>query len=231
MVQHVLEHLWELRGTLRDARAILKHDGAGYFEVPNGLATFSGHAVWDLTYEHVSYFSPLSFKEALSRSRFAVSRLATSFGEQYLQAQVLTAEASGAVHSASTDATPFDARQLSRDFRDVLTDVLAAWRDRMARITAAGGRAVLWGAGAKAVSFLNMLAIGADQIEYVVDINPRKAGRFTPGTGQKVISPDQLVEHRPDMVLVMNPQYVAEIQAMLALLGHRCELIAVTSSA
>jgi hypothetical protein len=45
---------------------------------------------------------------------------------------------------------------------------------------------VLWGAGTKAVGFLNMLDIfSGDGIKYVVDVNPRKSGRFVPRTARK----------------------------------------------
>jgi hypothetical protein len=34
-------------------------------------------------------------------------------------------------------------------------------------------------------------------IEYVVDINPRKAGRSVPGTAQKIVPPEYLRDYRP----------------------------------
>ncbi len=85
---------------------------------------------------------------------------------------------------------------------------------------------VLWGAGTKAVSFLNMLEIGADDgIEHVVDINPRKTGRYLPGTAQKIISPEGLSDCRPDVVVVMNPEYAPEIRSMVESMGLGCELV------
>jgi len=90
--QHVLEHLEELDLALREARACLKHGGIGYFQVPNGLTTFRDLNIWDLIYEHVSYFSPASLQRALLKAGFSVLRLEASFGGQYLDADVIAGE-------------------------------------------------------------------------------------------------------------------------------------------
>ena len=59
-----------------------------------------------------------------------------------------------------------------------------------------GIKPVVWGAGSKGVTFLNVLkSDGA--IDYLVDINPYKQGLYVPGTGQQVVSPDMLAEIWP----------------------------------
>ena len=68
----------------------------------------------------------------------------------------------------------------------------------------------MWGAGSKGVTFLN--AVRDEGIEYVIDLNSHKHGRYIPGTGQRVVPPAFLQEYRPDVVLVMNPIYHNEIQ-------------------
>ena len=85
--QHVLEHLPHVGAALREARSALKETGAVYFEVPNGATRLKRRLVWDVAYEHVSYFFPTSLQRALNDAGFTVSRLQTAFGEQYLQAE------------------------------------------------------------------------------------------------------------------------------------------------
>ena len=82
----------------------------------------------------------------------------------------------------------------------------------------AGQRVVVWGGGAKGVTFLNTLKT-QDQIEYVVDINPRKQGRYVPGTGQQIVPPEFLRDYQPDVVIVMNPIYKSEIEQIIKGLG------------
>ena len=55
----------------------------------------------------------------------------------------------------------------------------------------------------------------AGVIDYVIDINPHKQGRYVPGTGQKVISPRELAAIRPQIVIAMNPLYTVEIERMI----------------
>ena len=52
--------------------------------------------------------------------------------------------------------------------------------------------------------FLNTVTDGAE-IEFVVDLTPRKQGMYVPGTGQLVVSPEQIREFRPDVVLCPHP--------------------------
>jgi hypothetical protein len=101
------------------------------------------------------------------------------------------------------------------------------WRREIVARRAAGRRVVLWGGGSKAVSFLTTLGLTLDDIEYVVDINPRKAGTFLAGAGQETVVPAFLSGYRPDTVIIMNPIYRLEISESLAAMGLAPELLAV----
>jgi hypothetical protein len=79
---------------------------------------------------------------------------------------------------------------------------------------------VLWGGGSKAVAFLTTLGV-RDEIQYAVDINPRRHGTFIAGTGQQIVAPGFLKEYRPDVVLIMSPIYLPEITNELEALGVR----------
>jgi hypothetical protein len=76
---------------------------------------------------------------------------------------------------------------------------------------------VIWGAGSKGVSFLD--AQRPCPIRHAVDINPRKAGRFLPGSGAEVVPPEFLASYQPDRVILMNAIYRNEVSARLAELG------------
>lgn len=78
---------------------------------------------------------------------------------------------------------------------------------------------VIWGAGARAVALLNLLKIQPNEMQYVVDINPKKWGAFVPGTGQEIVGPHLLLQYRPEIILVMNPQYIHEINRIVTNTG------------
>jgi hypothetical protein len=89
-----------------------------------------------------------------------------------------------------------------------------------------GKKVVLWGSGSKAVSYLTTLGV-TDQLQYVVDINPHKHGKFLAGSGHEIVSPEFLVEYQPDAVIVMNPIYLEEIRSDMRRMGLEPETWAV----
>jgi hypothetical protein len=69
------------------------------------------------------------------------------------------------------------------------------------------------------VSFLNLVDQGGDAIRHVIDVNPRKAGKYVAGAGQQIVAPEALKSINPDLVLLMNPIYSGEVRRQLADLG------------
>ena len=77
----------------------------------------------------------------------------------------------------------------------------------------------------KGVTFLNTLNITPQQIEYVVDLNPRKHQQYIAGAGQEIIGPESLISLQPRDVIVMNPVYRQEIQKTLFEMGVQAEIL------
>jgi hypothetical protein len=81
---------------------------------------------------------------------------------------------------------------------------------------AAGKRVVGYGAPGKGNTLLNYCGIRSDLLEYTVDRNPYKHGRFTPGTRIPIHEPERIADDRPDVVLVLPWNLEAEIAAQLS---------------
>ena len=183
-----------------------------FFEVPNALWTIREGGVWDVIYEHCGYFTPSSLTYVFSANGFAVERISTVFGGQFL---TLEGHPSNRPDVAST--TPPTTEEIGRDvdgFAATYADTIARWSGWISERRAAGMQGVVWGVGSKGVSFLN--AVDAEiVIDRAVDINPRKHGMFVAGAGQQIVGPEALRTQRPDFALVMNPNYLDEIAAEL----------------
>ena len=52
-----------------------------------------------------------------------------------------------------------------------------------------------------------------------MDVNPSKHGMFMPGTGHEIVPPERLVALAPDLVIVLNPAYAAEIARDIQAMG------------
>jgi SAM-dependent methyltransferase len=72
-----------------------------------------------------------------------------------------------------------------------------------------------YGAPGKGNTLLNYCGIRTDFIQYTVDRNPYKHGRFLPGTHIPIYSPERLALTRPDYILIMPWNLRDEISAQL----------------
>jgi hypothetical protein len=74
----------------------------------------------------------------------------------------------------------------------------------------------IWGIGGRSIHFLSNYGIDSGTIQYAVDLDPRKQGKFVPRTGQKVVSPQDCVRAHPNAVVVLNERYVGEIAKLFS---------------
>ena len=227
LCRHTLEHIGPTKQFVSTIRRVIgdRRDVVVLFELPDVVRVLREGAFWDIYYEHCSYFGPGSLARLFRSCDFDVAELERDYGDQYL---LLGAKP---VDGPTKPRLPLenDSEQMAADvaaFRTNVANSMDRWRSTVLDRANRGQRVVLWGALSKAVSFLTTLGLG-NSIEYVVDINTYRQGKFMPGTGQKVVAPDFLVEYRPNLVVAMNPVYLGEIRRELDRLSVRCELTAV----
>lgn len=214
--QHVLEHLMDpvsllqqLAGCIREAE-----HGAVYSEVPNGELMLDSCALWDLIYEHCSYFTPLSLTCAAGKAGLSEHHIEAIYDRQFLSLDSLTCEPISDLPEASkVDQMVEKAIEFGNTARsriELARDELESYRKQ--------GPVVLWGAGSKGMTYMNL--VSADGlIDTVVDVNPRKAGCGVPGVDAVIGMPDIVLDVMPKTVLVSNPVYVSEIESTLDDLG------------
>ena len=233
--RHVLEHIPDPDTFIAQVRrAVGRQHAVVFFEVPNSLWTLRRGGIWDVIYEHCSFFSPYSLAHLFRRHGFDVLAVNEVFGGQFVTIEVVPAEAgeqesggAGEQPSATASFSPADLAALTADAHTFAANFQAKrdeWGERLRALAATGRHGVVWGAGSKGVTFLNAMAAG-DEIAAVVDINPRKQGKYVAGTGQRIIAPAELAELRPDFVIIMNANYREEIGRMLAEVGVDAQIM------
>jgi hypothetical protein len=225
--RHVLEHIRSPQEFVRTIRRTIgnRPGTVVFFEVPNVMFTLKDLGIWDLIYEHCSYFSSHSLAYLFDSCGFETQRLSEAFEGQFLCIDTLPIQA-----TSKFDGT---GRRLSDNMADHVSAFsgcyykkVEEWNQRLGRARNNGLKTVVWGAGSKGVTFLNTLQ-DQSQIKYIVDINPHKQGMHVAGTGQEIVSPEFLQKHNPDIVVSMNPIYLEEVRAYLEGMNVSSELIPV----
>jgi hypothetical protein len=210
-----LEHIGPTHQFLESVRSVAhREDSVVFFQIPDVTRILKEKAFWDIYYEHCSYFGPTSLKHLFTATGFAVRRIWTGYDGQYLMILTSPTEHGSDVITGDTDSIA-TVIGLCDSFAVAAGRNRAAWLSRLRGWSAAGQRTVLWGSGSKAVAFLTTLGM-QDEVEHAVDINPYRADKFLPGTGQRIVAPTFLREYRPDNVIIMNPIYRREVEQELA---------------
>jgi 2-polyprenyl-3-methyl-5-hydroxy-6-metoxy-1,4-benzoquinol methylase len=208
-----LEHISEPHKFVSLVRRVIGDNSKTivFIQVPDVVRILKECAFEDIYYEHCSYFSPGSLARLFRKCNFEILDLQTVYNGQYI---VLEAKPSGAEvvekvmlpQEENIESITSNVVEFQRNY----PQTIKPWVE----IIQSGKKIVLWGSGSKGVSFLTRLNVYGE-IQYVVDINPYRQGTYMAGTGQRVVSPDFLMEYRPDIVIIMNPVYLDEIQTKI----------------
>lgn len=198
VLRHVLEHIPDPQQFLRAIAAANGGSGRIYIEVPCLDWIMRKRAWFDVFYEHVNYFRLPDFLRLFT----TVHEAGHLFGGQYLYAVAELASLRDAAQGSAPEAVAFP--------DDFLREL-----HRHGAASPAAHRAI-WGAAAKGVMFSHHLAAQGVALDFAIDINPAKQGKFLAGTGLPVLSPAQGLARLQDGddVFVMNSNYIAEIRAL-----------------
>jgi SAM-dependent methyltransferase len=225
--RHTLEHISDTAAFMQTVRRALgdKTRTIVFFELPDVERVLRECAFWDIYYEHCSYFSLGSLARLFRRCGFDVTDLAKEYDGQYL---LIEARPTNGNHGPTLqeEETVEELSKAVAQFQNNYEETVRRWKRKIQMIRERGQRGVIWGSSSKCVAFLNTIGI-QDEIEFIVDINPYRQGKYLPGSGKLIVAPNFLKEYRPDVVIAMNPIYLDEIRSDLNSLGLHTELTAV----
>lgn len=221
LANNVMAHVPDLPGFVQAMAAMLADDGVLQVENP-GVRWLIEHAEFDTVYhEHYCYFSCT-----------AVRALVRAQGLELNDVELFPDLQGGTLRwtcSRSPQVSARAQRHLDEEVALGLTGPepylafgarVTAVQDELRRLLTdlkAGGASIAaYGAAAKGATLLNSTGIGTDLLDFVVDRNPHKQGRWLPGAGLPILPPEALLEQRPDYVLILAWNYAAEVRAQQA---------------
>jgi hypothetical protein len=196
IMRHTLEHIPDPFSFIHTIAKANNYKGYLFVEVPTFDWIINKKAYWDIFFEHCNYFTEQSlgcmFDEAV---------VSNFFGGQYIYLWADLGKLRKTI--LQQKFIPFN----NHGFREKMKE--------HEMFLKAKSPVVIWGAGAKGSTFLNLMDKDRKRISYVVDINPLKQNRFIAGTGHPVYSPEQLKQEYPGTIIIMNENYREEIIKMI----------------
>ena len=223
---NVYAHIPDVLGFTKGLRALVADDGWVSIEVQHLLTLIEKNQYDTIYHEHFQYYTVESARRALATGGLTVvdvELVPTHGGSIRLWARpdavagepsermtdVLEREKSAGLHELS-GYTEF-AERVTRVRLDLLKFLIEARND--------GKTVVGYGAPGKGNTLLNHCGIRTDLLQYTVDRNPYKHGRFTPGTRIPVLPPERIEADRPDYVLVLPWNLREELTEQLSFVG------------
>lgn len=215
IANNVLAHVADSGSFLDGIRMLLKDDGIAAIEVPY-VRDLVDKCEFDTIYhEHLCYFSATSADRLLrSRGLFlnSVRRIPIHGGSLRLYIG-LKDEPDGTVRTLLEEERRdgVDGFSYYNDFAIKACNIKNGLGLMLKVLRDGGNRIAGYGAAAKGATLLNYAGIGKDIIEFVVDRNIHKQGRYMPGKRMPILPPERLLEERPDYVLILAWNFADEI--------------------
>jgi SAM-dependent methyltransferase len=221
---NVLAHVPGLNDFVAGMKILLKPAGVITMEFPHLYRLMEGNQFDTIYHEHFSYFSFLTAEKIFAfhgLTLFDVEELRTHGGSLRIYARhaenaalrvtpAVDALRRRELHAGLTRLETYASfpERVKETKRELLDFLISAKR--------AGKSLAGYGAPGKGNTLLNYCAIRTDFLDYTVDRNPGKQGKFTPGTRIPIFHPDKIAQTRPEYVFILPWNLKDEIVQQMA---------------
>jgi len=209
--RHVIEHVPNPIKLLQMIKQALTNSPNTkiFFETPTVEWILKNKVIWDFFYEHCSLFTINSLSTAFEISGYQIEKANHVFGDQYI-----LLEAKPTKNSTQINKNPNEISKLSREFAKHEKSIIQNWYKKISELSE-DGKIAIWGAGAKGTTFANLIDPQRKLIDSIIDFNPKKQGKYIPGTGHPIINYKEISSRKLKSAIIMNPNYFAEIKTLL----------------
>jgi ubiquinone/menaquinone biosynthesis C-methylase UbiE len=221
---NVLAHVPDIKDFVAGMQVILKPAGVITMEFPHLMQLVDNNQFDTIYHEHFSYLSFYTVKqlfESVGLEMFDVEEIPTHGGSLRIYAKHK--------NDNSKEISPRVAALLAKEIKQGITDLnyyhnfqQKAFDIKLSLLSflteqkKAGKKVAAYGAAAKGNTLLNYCGVKNDLVDFVVDSNPHKQGKYLPASHIPVVNEAYLKQQKPDYVLILPWNLKDEIKEQLA---------------
>ena len=220
---NVLAQVPDLNDFVGGIQILLKPGGVATLEFPHLVRLMEENQYDTIYHEHFSYFSLITVEKIFAAHGlilFDVDEIPTHGGSIRIYLRHIEDNSRPVTEAVWNLRERELAAGLNRletyaTFADQVMDSKRALLDLLIRLRREGKSVAGYGAPGKGNTLLNYCGIRSDFLEFTVDRNPYKHGRFLPGTHIPIYPVERIRERKPDYILILPWNLKAEIMAQL----------------
>jgi SAM-dependent methyltransferase len=208
---NVLAQVPDLNDFVAGMKILLKPHGVITMEFPHLQRLMEENQFDTIYHEHFSYFSFLTAEKIFAAhglTLFDVEELPTHGGSL----RIFARHSEDSSHTVSARVWDLREREMKLGYAQI--DTYSRFADQvketkrkllefLIEAKRSGKKIAGYGAPGKGNTLLNYCSIRTDFIDYTVDRNSHKHGKFLPGTHIPIYAPDQIQRTRPDYLLIL----------------------------
>jgi len=221
---NVLAQVPDINDFVRGMKTLLKPGGIVTVEFPHLLRLMEENQFDTIYHEHFSYFSFIAAEKIFSAHGlilFDVEELPTHggslriYGRHADNGTLPITDGALELHEREVNAG-FKKIEYYSEFGEQVKETKRKLLSFLVEAKRQGKSIAGYGAPGKGNTLLNYCGIRTDFLDYTVDRNPYKHGKFLPGTHIPIYPPDKILETKPDYVFILPWNFKEEIMIQMA---------------